>query len=156
MRAAGTWDESAQTVTDTICPYCGVGCSLDLHVQDDEIVKVTSPLDSTRHRGPPLHQGPLRLRVRQRAPGPSEPDAERVGRRNGRPTLLASLSSRGHLAAAMPEPTAARTMLTTWIVPSLRSTYRLARSSNRMNAMKRPSGDHDVPKSSVGPPTTTC
>jgi predicted molibdopterin-dependent oxidoreductase YjgC len=47
MRAVGTWDESAQTVTETICPYCGVGCVLDLHVQDNSIVKVTSPLDST-------------------------------------------------------------------------------------------------------------
>jgi predicted molibdopterin-dependent oxidoreductase YjgC len=47
MRAAGTWDESAQTTTETICPYCGVGCVLDLHVQDNEIVKVTSPLDSS-------------------------------------------------------------------------------------------------------------
>ncbi|MHB1499617.1 MAG: 2Fe-2S iron-sulfur cluster-binding protein [Candidatus Dormibacteria bacterium] len=45
MRAARTWDESRQTVTTTICPYCGVGCNLDLHVQDNEIVKVTSPLD---------------------------------------------------------------------------------------------------------------
>ena len=47
MRAAGTWDESAQTVTETICPYCGVGCAVDLHVQDNQIVKVTSPMDST-------------------------------------------------------------------------------------------------------------
>jgi predicted molibdopterin-dependent oxidoreductase YjgC len=47
MRAAGTWDESAQTVTETICPYCGVGCVLDLHVQDNAIVKVTSPMDSS-------------------------------------------------------------------------------------------------------------
>jgi NADP-reducing hydrogenase subunit HndD len=46
MREAGTWDESTQTVTDSICPYCGVGCQLELHVQDNEIVKVTSPLDS--------------------------------------------------------------------------------------------------------------
>jgi predicted molibdopterin-dependent oxidoreductase YjgC len=45
MREAGTWDESAQHRTDTICPYCGVGCTLTLHVQDNEIVKVTSPLD---------------------------------------------------------------------------------------------------------------
>jgi predicted molibdopterin-dependent oxidoreductase YjgC len=45
MRAAGTWDESRQTVTTTICPYCGVGCNVELHVQDNEIVKVTSPLD---------------------------------------------------------------------------------------------------------------
>jgi len=45
MRQAGTWDESKQTQTDTICPYCGVGCNLTLHVQDNTIVKVTSPLD---------------------------------------------------------------------------------------------------------------
>jgi len=45
MRAAGTWDEDIQTVTTTICPYCGVGCNLELHVQDNTIVKVTSPLD---------------------------------------------------------------------------------------------------------------
>ncbi len=45
LRAAGEWDGSRQTVTTTICPYCGVGCNLELHVQDDQIVKVTSPLD---------------------------------------------------------------------------------------------------------------
>jgi predicted molibdopterin-dependent oxidoreductase YjgC len=47
MRAAGTWDEPRQTVTETVCPYCGVGCMLELHVQDNSIVKVTSPLDSS-------------------------------------------------------------------------------------------------------------
>ena len=47
MRAEGTWDEEHQTVTSTICPYCGVGCVLDVHVQDDEIVKVSSPMDSS-------------------------------------------------------------------------------------------------------------
>ena len=51
MRAAGTWDEAAQTTTETICPYCGVGCVLDLHVQDNTIVKVTSPLDSSVTEG---------------------------------------------------------------------------------------------------------
>jgi NADP-reducing hydrogenase subunit HndD len=45
MREAGTWDEAEQTVTNTICPYCGVGCELEVHVQDNEIVKVTSPSD---------------------------------------------------------------------------------------------------------------
>jgi predicted molibdopterin-dependent oxidoreductase YjgC len=45
MRAAGTWDEGAQTVTRTVCAYCGVGCNLDLHVQENRIVKVTSPFD---------------------------------------------------------------------------------------------------------------
>jgi predicted molibdopterin-dependent oxidoreductase YjgC len=45
LREAGGWDEERQTVTRTICPYCGVGCNLDLHVQDNEIVKVMSPDD---------------------------------------------------------------------------------------------------------------
>ena len=45
MRQAGTWDERQQKQTDTICPYCGVGCTLTLHVQENNIVKVTSPLD---------------------------------------------------------------------------------------------------------------
>ena len=45
LRRAGTWDEPRQTMTQTVCPYCGVGCNLELHVQDNEIVKVTSPLD---------------------------------------------------------------------------------------------------------------
>ena len=51
MRAAGTWDESSQTQTDTICPYCGVGCQLTLHVQDAQIVKVTSPSDHSVTHG---------------------------------------------------------------------------------------------------------
>jgi predicted molibdopterin-dependent oxidoreductase YjgC len=45
MREAGTWDESRQEQTTTICPYCGVGCNLTVHEQDGDIVKVTSPLD---------------------------------------------------------------------------------------------------------------
>ena len=45
LRQSGEWDESRQSVTTTICPYCGVGCNLELHVQDNRIVKVTSPLD---------------------------------------------------------------------------------------------------------------
>jgi len=45
MRAGGIWDEERQEVTRTVCAFCGVGCNLDLHVQDGVIVKVTSPLD---------------------------------------------------------------------------------------------------------------
>jgi len=51
MREQGTWDESRQKQTDTICGYCGVGCTLTLHVQDDTIVKVTSPADIDITRG---------------------------------------------------------------------------------------------------------
>jgi predicted molibdopterin-dependent oxidoreductase YjgC len=46
LRGEDAWDESKQTHADTICPYCGVGCTLRLHVQDGEIVKATSPLDN--------------------------------------------------------------------------------------------------------------
>jgi predicted molibdopterin-dependent oxidoreductase YjgC len=51
MRQAGTWDESRQEQTTTICPYCGVGCNLTLHEQDDRIVRVTSPLDHSVTHG---------------------------------------------------------------------------------------------------------
>ena len=37
--------------TETICPYCGVGCTLTLHVQDNEILKATSPFDQTVTHG---------------------------------------------------------------------------------------------------------
>jgi predicted molibdopterin-dependent oxidoreductase YjgC len=45
MREAETWNEEQQTVTTTICSFCGVGCNLELHVQDNRVVKVTSPID---------------------------------------------------------------------------------------------------------------
>ena len=46
LRAAGQWDESQQTQTDTVCSYCGVGCVITLHAQGGRIVKATSPHDS--------------------------------------------------------------------------------------------------------------
>ncbi len=46
MRGSGEWKEEQQVKTDTICSYCGVGCTLTLHVQDNEIVKVTSPIEN--------------------------------------------------------------------------------------------------------------
>jgi predicted molibdopterin-dependent oxidoreductase YjgC len=51
LREAGVWDEEKQTEVDTVCPYCGVGCNLTLHVQDDAIVNVTSPDDHDVTRG---------------------------------------------------------------------------------------------------------
>ncbi|HEY1305227.1 MAG TPA: 2Fe-2S iron-sulfur cluster-binding protein [Vicinamibacterales bacterium] len=51
MRARGEWDEGRQTSGDTICPYCGVGCTLRLHVQDGAIVKATSPFENDITRG---------------------------------------------------------------------------------------------------------
>jgi predicted molibdopterin-dependent oxidoreductase YjgC len=51
LRQSGGWDESRQQEVRTVCPYCGVGCNLELHVQDGEIVKVTSPDDHDVTRG---------------------------------------------------------------------------------------------------------
>ncbi len=51
MREAGTWAPERQTHTDTICPYCGVGCTLSLTVQDNNIVKVLSPESSSVTKG---------------------------------------------------------------------------------------------------------
>jgi predicted molibdopterin-dependent oxidoreductase YjgC len=51
LREAGDWREEEQTEVDTVCPYCGVGCNLTLHVQDDAIVKVSSPDDHDVTRG---------------------------------------------------------------------------------------------------------
>lgn len=51
LREAGRWDESRQSTVQTICPYCGVGCALELTVQDNRIVRVLSPADSTVTRG---------------------------------------------------------------------------------------------------------
>ena len=71
MRTAGTWDEGAQTVTNTICPYCGVGCELQVRVQDGEIVRVTSPADHTVTSGHLCIKGRFGLRyVRARGAPP--------------------------------------------------------------------------------------
>ncbi|MEM7096316.1 MAG: 2Fe-2S iron-sulfur cluster-binding protein [Actinomycetota bacterium] len=45
LRQAAEWRPEDQTVTTTVCSYCGVGCNLEMHVQDNTIVKVTSPND---------------------------------------------------------------------------------------------------------------
>ena len=51
LRQAGNWRPQDQTVTRTICTYCGVGCNLDLHTQDGRIAKVTSPQDHSVSSG---------------------------------------------------------------------------------------------------------
>ncbi len=45
LRQTPDWDPESQISTDTICSYCGVGCTLEVHTQDNEIFKVTSPSD---------------------------------------------------------------------------------------------------------------
>ena len=41
----------ADRIVSTTCPYCGVGCTLQLHLTGDTIYKVTSPFDSPVNHG---------------------------------------------------------------------------------------------------------
>jgi len=72
LREAKRWDESRQTVTDTICPYCGVGCTLQLRVQDNRIVRVTSPLDHDVTSGHLCIKGRFGWQFVQNRPGDGE------------------------------------------------------------------------------------
>ena len=45
LRESGSWAKERQHTTTTICPYCGVGCNLNLVVQDNQVVRVNSPAD---------------------------------------------------------------------------------------------------------------
>ena len=51
LRQQDDWRPEDQAVTRTVCSYCGVGCNLELHVQDERIVKVTSPADHSVTNG---------------------------------------------------------------------------------------------------------
>jgi formate dehydrogenase alpha subunit len=42
---------AADRIVSTTCPYCGVGCNLQLHIKEDYIYKVTSPFDGIVNRG---------------------------------------------------------------------------------------------------------
>jgi len=48
--AAQTGSVGTETVPTT-CPYCGIGCHLELNVLGDKIVKVTSPMGSPVNNG---------------------------------------------------------------------------------------------------------
>ena len=84
LRDHGKWDESRQHVVETICPYCGVGCTLELRVQDNEIVRVTSPLDHSVTYGNLCIKGRFGWRyVQQRdaTPPPNQPAEVRLASR---------------------------------------------------------------------------
>jgi predicted molibdopterin-dependent oxidoreductase YjgC len=91
MRRDGSWNEAKQTMTDTICPYCGVGCTLRLAVQDNTIVKVTSPPEHSVTNGHLCIKGRFGWQFVHNRGAPREaPDKDagrqgKQGRRNRRP-----------------------------------------------------------------------
>jgi formate dehydrogenase alpha subunit len=42
---------TADRIVPTTCPYCGVGCNLELHIKDDYLYKVTSPFEAVVNHG---------------------------------------------------------------------------------------------------------
>ncbi len=38
-------------IISTTCPYCGVGCNLELHIKDDTIYRITSPFEAVVNKG---------------------------------------------------------------------------------------------------------
>ena len=50
-KARFTWRPWKNRKIRTTCPYCGVGCQLWLHVQEDRIVKVTGVEEGAPNRG---------------------------------------------------------------------------------------------------------
>ncbi len=47
-RAARTWDA---TVIDSVCPFCGCGCQVQLHVVDDRVVRVGADVARAPNHG---------------------------------------------------------------------------------------------------------
>ncbi|NNC81149.1 MAG: 4Fe-4S binding protein [Acidimicrobiales bacterium] len=69
LRKMGDWRPEDQSVTRTVCSYCGVGCNLDLHVQDNQIVKVDSPSDHSITSGNLCVKGRFGYQYVQNRPG---------------------------------------------------------------------------------------
>ncbi len=67
-------------VVRSVCPYCGVGCQIDIHVKAGQIMRVTSPWHRGIHAQPglDLREGPVRLRLSP-APGPAHGPAHPEG-----------------------------------------------------------------------------
>lgn len=41
----------SERIVSTVCPFCGVGCGLDLHIAGDQITRATTPYDHPVSRG---------------------------------------------------------------------------------------------------------
>ena len=72
----------AERTVATTCPYCGVGCQIDLHVRQDVVYRVAGRFDSPVNRGQLCVKGrfgydfvhaPDRLRQPLMRPGRNEP-----------------------------------------------------------------------------------
>ena len=91
----------ADKVVPSVCPYCGVGCQLDYHVKDNEIVRVEGRDGPANHERL-VRQGALWLRLRASPPAADQAaDPQARLRQDGRfrhgPGRSARGVSRGEL-----------------------------------------------------------
>jgi predicted molibdopterin-dependent oxidoreductase YjgC len=42
---------NADRIVTTVCPYCGVGCTLNLNIKENVVYRVTSPLHAPANHG---------------------------------------------------------------------------------------------------------
>ena len=49
----------------TTCPYCGVGCQMNLQIRDEQIYRVEAPFDAAPNYGNLCVKGRFGLRHRQ-------------------------------------------------------------------------------------------
>ena len=86
----------ATAAVDTVCPFCGCGCSVQLQVNDGRVVQVTSLVGEGAGEGNLVRQGSLWLPVHL-TPGPAHAAAD-TARRRARPGDLGR-GSRPHRRA---------------------------------------------------------
>ena len=71
-RSVGLLDlRPIERTTTTTCGYCGVGCTLDVHVRDGEVAAITPNRDAPGQPRPRLREGPIRARLRRARPSAS-------------------------------------------------------------------------------------
>jgi len=61
MEYGSRWTEKPDREVSTICPYCGVGCQLNLQIKDNKIIKVVPSLDGLANNGQACVKGKFGL-----------------------------------------------------------------------------------------------
>ncbi len=61
LEHSGRWDGFTERTVTTVCPYCGVGCVLDLSIKNDKIVRCTPNRDAPANRGQACIRGRFSL-----------------------------------------------------------------------------------------------
>jgi NADPH-dependent glutamate synthase beta subunit-like oxidoreductase/ferredoxin len=61
IERSARWTASPDRTVSTICPYCGVGCQLNLDIRDEQIVKVVPDINGPANRGQACVKGKFGL-----------------------------------------------------------------------------------------------